>query len=398
MKVAGRLISALKTGAAAAAVMLAVVPAAQAQWYTADGRAAILYDDVEKARTEAINDALRSIMLEAGADINVSADYQGGALLNESFNIKSSSPVRKMTILEEQRTLSSVTVKVRAYVDEDRTMKCAQSSVRKSILPLIFRFADDRAYQSAVGLDDLPREIERNLLLDLGSTASIRLLPQASFRFFADEYSSGPSYAEIKALEEIAAHYRTQFLLVGTLRSAALSESGDNVFERLLYKPTRTLDFDLALYNTLSGRLLIKKNYRAESDWDFKQGQYLDLRSEQFLSSAYGQRLTELCSYAADDIVNALTCLPSAARIIEVNGDEILISLGSNDGLKEGLKFNLSHQSESYDRQQRAYSRYDRSESAYRVEAVFPETARLVPVSLNHSPLNVMIDDVVVLR
>lgn len=197
-------------------------------------------------------------------------------------------------------------------------------------------------------------------------------------------------------MEEIADQYRTQFLLVGSLRSAALSESGDNVFEKLLYKPTCTLDFDLALYNTLSGELIVKKNYRAESDWDFKQGQYLDLHSEQFLSSAYRQRLTELCAYAADDIVHALTCLPSAARIIEVNGDEIMVRIGSNDGLKEGLKFNLSHQSESYDRQQRSFSRYDRSESAYKVAEVFPETARLVPVSLNNSPLNVMIDDVVV--
>lgn len=159
MDVAGRLRKALKTTAAAMAVVPAAVPAAEAGWYTADGRADILYDDVQKARNEAINDALRSIMLEAGADINVSADYQGGALMNESFNIKSSSPVRKLTILEEQRTLSSVTVKVRAFVDEDRTVKCVQSSVRKSILPLIFRFADDRAYQSAIGLDELPREL-----------------------------------------------------------------------------------------------------------------------------------------------------------------------------------------------------------------------------------------------
>lgn len=134
-----------------------------------------------------------------------------------------------------------MTVKVRAFVDEDRTVKCAQSSVRKSILPLIFRFADDRAYQSAIGLDELPREIERNLLRDLDNTASIRLLPQAQFRFFADQYSSGPSYPELKALEEIADQYRAQFLLVGSLRSAALSESGDNVFEKLLYKPTRPL-------------------------------------------------------------------------------------------------------------------------------------------------------------
>ncbi len=369
-----------------------------AAWYTASGEAAIENDDVQSARQAAIDDALRNIMLESGADISALQEVRSGTLMQERINIQSANPLRKISVIEEQRTLNAVTVKVRAFVDEKRSSSCSLSQVRKSVLPLIFRFSDNRAYQTAVGLEDLPDEVGYQLFADLSRSSSIRLLPPERFKFFVNPNSSGPSYAELDALEQIADHYQTQFLLVGTLRSAALSTSGDNLLEQLIYKKTRSLEFNLMLYHTYSGALIFNQTYRGEADWDFKQGSYVDLRSERFLNSSYGQRLRQLCADAADDLVAILSCRPAAARVIMDEGDSILINLGSSDGLKPGLKFRVSHQSESYDRQHRRFRSFERSDSLYQVSEVFPETSRLSPVALSERPLSVTLNDIVVLE
>lgn len=371
-----------------------------AGWYTASGSAAIENDDAAAARQAAVNDALRSIMLEAGADISTLQALSDGALTTERINIKSTSPIRKVSVIEEQRTLNAVTVKVRAFVDDDasRSSACALSAVKKTVLPLQFRFADNRAYQGAAGLDELPAEIGHLLFSELAQTAALQILPEGNFRFFVNEESSGASYEEQSALEQISERYDAQFVLVGSLRAAALSDTGDNFLEQLVYKKTRTIDFTVAVYHALSGAVLMRETYRGEADWDFRQGQYVDLRSEAFLSSPYGQRLKDLISDAADDVRQALTCLAPAARIAAVEGDSIIVNLGSADGLKEHMRFRLSHQSENYDRRQRRYRSYDRSESLYQVTAVFPHSARLAPVSLHESPLNVLIDDIVILE
>lgn len=379
------------------ALTLTVHPAL-AEWHTAFGSAAIINDDVAAARQAAINDALENIMLENGMPAPEQQDSSSGLFSEPRINVQSNSPVRKVTVLEEERTLSSVSVKVRAFIDEKRINPCPMSAVRKSVLPLIFRFADNQAYQSAAGLEDLPAEVGHKIFADLGQSPYLRLLPPANFRFFVHSESSGPSYEELAALEQIADHYQTQFLLVGTLRSAAPSESGDNFLENIIYKRTRTIDFNLVLYHALSGAVVFKQNYRAETDWDFKQGEYVDLRSHRFQSSAYGERLSQLCQDAALDVINALSCLPPAASIIAIEGDDVLINLGSTDGLKEGLIFRVSHQSENYDRSQRRFRSFERSTAMYKVSAVFPETARLSPVSLNEAPLHVMLDDLVILE
>ena len=98
----------------------------EAAWYEAFGRAAVLDNDVDGARKAAVNDAVRNTLLEAGANIKVYQNYENGTLSSESMEINSDYPVKKVTVLEEQRTLNAVQVRVRVYIDDENISRCTR--------------------------------------------------------------------------------------------------------------------------------------------------------------------------------------------------------------------------------------------------------------------------------
>ncbi len=56
------------------------------------------------------------------------------------------------------------------------------------------------------------------------------------------------------------------------------------------------------------------RNYTAEADWPFKQSEYIDLRSDRFKSSEYGQRVYGLAAEVSKDLVAELQCKPANAK------------------------------------------------------------------------------------
>ena len=368
----------------------------EAAWYEAFGRAAVLDNDVDGARKAAVNDAVRNTLLEAGANIKVYQNYENGTLSSESMEINSDYPVKKVTVLEEQRTLNAVQVRVRVYIDDENISRCTIGKVKKSVLPVTFRFEDNLTYGGAQGLESMPIELSHMIFDRIGSSAAILLQPERELNFFRDNNSS-LSYDEIRSLDALSRQENVQYVITGTIRSLAASDAGPSPIDKLFYSKTRRIDFAVSVYDAMSGRVVLRRHYEAESDWDYKQGDYVDIRSERFLSSSYGQRLLELASFAAEDIVTSMQCLAPSARVIDTRGDSILISVGQSSGVKKGQEFSLTHFSEYPDRQGKIYQSAQPSGALYKVTDVYSHSARLMPSGGNHL-LNVSADDIVTLQ
>ena len=113
-----------------------------ATWYTANGTGS--------DRNDAVNDAIRNVMLQAGADVKIEQNYKNGVLQSDNVNIMSRSPIKKLIVMSEQTTFSKVTVTIKAFIDERfAKARCSGAAVHKAVLPVSFRFADSQAYQGS---------------------------------------------------------------------------------------------------------------------------------------------------------------------------------------------------------------------------------------------------------
>ncbi|SPT69561.1 Uncharacterised protein [Anaerobiospirillum thomasii] len=370
---------------------------AQASWHTASGIADLASQDIETARQEAINDALRSIVLEAGANINIIQSTDNGTLATDNLEIKSATPIKQVTVLEEQRADNLLTVKVRAFVD-DTFRICNFAKVRKTVLPIVFRYEDNEAFQSSTGIEDINKEISNILYKRLAKSQNLNVRPLSNINLRISPTSSAAGIDDSNNLRGAARQNQAQYVIIGSINSMSISGNGDNIFKQFAFKETRRINFNVTVYDTVSDLILLNKSYDAETDWDFDQGEYVDIRSNRFLASPYGQRLRQLSNYAVDDIISALQCAAPSARVIDVEGDDIIINMGRSSGLEKGMEFKLSHTSTITDRQGERYRKFSDQQSSYTVTELYPHSAKLTPKSLESNLVNVMLDDMVMLN
>lgn len=369
-----------------------------AGWISASGSAGISNDDIKQAREEAIEDALYNIMMQVGADVKVEQSMVNGVITNQRIDVNSKSSIKNVTVLEEQKTENAVNVRVRAYVDESLVQSCKQSRVRKTVLPVLFRYSDNNAYQSAVGIEDLNEQVSNMLYRNLASSKILAIKPTSNARLYQSTGVSSFTSAQEENIEALATAANSQYVILGNITSASVSSSGNNPVTEFLYTKTRNISFDVSVYDTLSNTIIFNHRYTGEAQWPFKQGDYVDLRSEKFLASDYGSRVKQLIKYASQDILTTLQCLTTQAKVVQVEGDKIVVDLGMNSNVKVGDVFTLSHKAPLYDRQSKIYERTINTHSQYVVVSVNEQTSLLKPVDLSKSLIDISLDDIVLLQ
>lgn len=103
-----------------------------ATWYTANGTGS--------DRNDAVNDAIRNVMLQAGADVKIEQNYKNGVLQSDNVNIMSRSPIKKLVVMSEQTTFSKVTVTIKLLLMKDLPKQDAQGLL---YIKLYCRFHSD---------------------------------------------------------------------------------------------------------------------------------------------------------------------------------------------------------------------------------------------------------------
>lgn len=387
-----------KALSAALALTLALsCQSAWAGWYSAHGTAPIIDGDVATARRNAIDDALRNASLQAGADINVQQTMQNGTLLSEKINIASRSPIKKVTVIEEQENGKVVTVLIKALINEGDALDCYAGTVKKTIAPFAIRFQDSEASGTAAGLENIDRYLSEMIYKEIAQSPSLNVLPVDNARLKLDEPNPYSAFSLSRTLDSLMRHTQGQYVVVGSINSVAKSETGSNVFTRMMYNPTRTMRFNIKVYDLYNGKTLMDKDYSGEAEWTFEPRETVIVRSDRFLSSEYGQRVHQLARYAIDDIITAIRCQSPVARVIQIDTEAIRINMGSNDNLKQGMRFKVIHRTDYMDRQGGQYYENFDTNGLYEVSRLSNDSAWLTPTSDSRRLNNVMLDDVVIL-
>lgn len=379
-----------KTLICAAAIFIS--QPSSARWYTVQGTAPIT-DSVAQARDEAVNDAIRNAMLEAGAQVSIVSDFKGGVLEHNSMSVHSSVPVRKVLVTEEQKTAGRVSVTVKVLLDDEHQRTCAASKLRKSVLPVVFGFRDQNAYQGSAGIESISQEISSSVYDELSKSSALAVRPPVNATLNGTGYGNAPDGQLRDNIRGLGSQNQAGFVVTGTINSVAASDAGSGVMDKLFYQRTRTINFSVTVYEAQNGSQIFSQNYQAVTDWPFKQGDYLDLRSEQFKGSAYGARLHQLTQRAASDIVMSLQCRMPTASIIDLDNDGFIINLGSENGIEPGMKFTIGQTSQAIAPDGGTYDRVDKAHGVYVVDKVYPTSSRLKSANLNDNLLNIRVND-----
>lgn len=371
---------------------------ADAGWYSARGSAPIVNGDSAEARRNAIDDALRNAALQAGADISIEQVLENGTLLNDRMQIKTHSPIRRIQVIEDQSDGRVVSVLVKALIDDKSTLDCYAGNIKKTVLPFIFRYEDSEASLSAAGIETFDKYLTDLIYKGVSQSPALTILPPDQTRLLVKLNTSGPDYSLQRTLDSLSRRTQAQYVVVGTIKSLAKSETGNNALTKMIYNPTRTIRFGIQIYDVFTGDLILSKDYEGDAEWTFERGANIQIRSSKFSNSDYGQRAAQLAKYAIADIVSKLRCQIPNARIIQVTDDNVRINLGANANLKVGMLFNLVHRTDYQDRHNETYYQHNDTGSVYKVINVSPSAATLAPARQDSQLINVMLDDVVSLR
>jgi hypothetical protein len=350
-------------------------------------------------REDAVNDAIHNLLMQTGADIRLEQTYKSGVLSGNSYGPGSGNIIKKIVILESQSTLNRTTVKIKAFIDDKKAkVKCTGSTVNKSILPLSFKYADSQSFQGALGIEDVNKELDKMLYDQLTNSATFNTRPVLRLNVINDNGKNVPNKTKLDNLKAISTQYGSQYIITGTINSMSKSKVGNNVITNMLFIPTRTIDFDVEVFDAINQQIIFHKNYSGETDWPFDSNEFIDLRSDRFRGSDYGQRLYDLTSSAAKDLVRELQCAPVSARVIDTKGDDIIINIGRDNGITKDMKFSLAQSSNMISSVGTEYEIHEDAKGLYKVTAVYPHSAKLKPVDLQNNTLNVDVDDIVTLE
>ena len=224
--------------------LLAFAFSANAKWYTSNG--------IGTTRDEAVNDALENIMMQSGADVKLLQVYKNGALQSEDFQLRAQNPVKKIEVVEMQTTLNKVSVTLKAFIDDGQLKKrCAISSLPKTMVPISFKFADSKSYQSSIGIEDINIEINKIIYNKLGSSRAFALRNLVNANLTNAQSRNVNAKYQADNIRAVANQANAQYIMLGTINSVATSEVGNNVLTKLVFNNTRSIDFDIDIYDDI---------------------------------------------------------------------------------------------------------------------------------------------------
>ena len=104
-----------------------------AQWYEAQGKSVVMQGDSERAKTLAMENALKKALLVAGASVSSVQKTVNGLLTQNEINIRASGTVNSFELVDETYEGNLVTVTIRADIFP-QNKQCFSSDYRKSLL------------------------------------------------------------------------------------------------------------------------------------------------------------------------------------------------------------------------------------------------------------------------
>ncbi|MDD8058655.1 flagellar assembly protein FlgT [Shewanella metallivivens] len=313
------------------------------------GRAKIVNGDIDKAREDAISQALNYASLKAGVNFSSEQSIDQGRLTQDVFQIQRMGSVNNVELMSEMISQNTITVVLQlALTEPEPNAQCKSQSLKAAIM-LPQSYLQDRAQLRYGQLANF----EQHITEKLGKT--INAQSRYSFaRIHADEKIDNTNqlvnfrgYRIPTWLGEIT---ESQYVLQPEIIDISTEPAQSGFLGLTEDYPIRQFMLKLTLYHGISGEVVWTETFATSTEWEFEKQEIVSPASQRFWRSSYGQAISEIFQTSVLNLDQQLNCRPLLGQIVARQGDRIIINLGRKNGVKMGDKFQVVLQKNIPDR------------------------------------------------
>jgi hypothetical protein len=367
-----------------------------AQWYEAQGKSVVMQGDSERAKTLAMENALKKALLVAGASVSSVQKTVNGLLTQNEINIRASGTVNSFELVDETYEGNLVTVTIRADIFP-QNKQCFSSDYRKSLL--ITRSNLMHREQANIGniypLDSKLMEKLAHKINNEGIYLDTKLLLREKAQF--SRLNNSLQVEAIKSLTMSLSNISdTQYVMYSEINDVSFEQSSTNgwsFWEEDVFK--RQFSVSLYIYNGSNGELVFNKKYHSSAPWEFGKRQNIDVHSEVFWQSQYGMNIEKVLGEMIIDIDENMMCQPTRGKIVQVAGNSLTINLGKRHGVKVGDEFSLLHLGNIMTDSGKTYAGFNVSPYTVKVTQVSQQSAQAITID-GQLLGNIQLDDLAV--
>jgi hypothetical protein len=338
------------------------------------GQARIVAHDMDKAREDAISQALNYASLKSGVNFNSEQRIEQGLLTQDSFSIQSMGIAENIELISESVNNDILTVVLSLDLADQETSAQCQRQTLKAAVMLPQALLADRSQLRYGQLAKFEQAVTQELGKVINSQSSTSFV-----HIHADEkldqantLNNFKGYRIPTWLGQIT---DSQYLLQPEILDISTEEGSSSYFGFVEESAIRQFSFKLTLYHGISGEVVWSKTYSDVAPWEFERQEIVSPNSQRFWGSAYGEKIIQQFKQSSVDLDQELSCRPLLGQIIARQGARIIINLGRRNGVKTGDKFQIILQQNIPDRMNNMRSIASKSETTVTIDQVSEDTA-----------------------
>jgi hypothetical protein len=314
------------------------------QWYETQGVAVTHNVSIEVARTQAVEHALKKALLVSGASVSSVQQVVNGLLTQDSISIRARGSVNALELVDEIHANNLITVTIRADIFPQEK-KCFAVNFKKSLL--LTRSHLLQREQANVGkIYAIDKAVTKRLGKQLNQRSAYTKTSNIlnNITEFSRLNNSLASNDISLLVETLSDQSNSQYVVFSEINNISFAENATNTWsfwQQGIYP--RSFAMNVYLYNGVNGERLWQKNYQASAPWKFSKRVNIDLEGDTFWQSEYGLMLDSTIEKVIQDIDDNIMCEPSRGKILQVQGNQVIIDLGRDHGLKIGDSLSLLH-------------------------------------------------------
>jgi hypothetical protein len=366
----------------------------KAQWYESTGHAQIKSGDTSAAKSAAIKDAITQALVFSGARVSSVQTLVDGVLMQDQLKISSHGEIQKIELISENQYDDKFAITLRLDIFA-QAEQCPQNSFNKFIA--ITQSQLNHRQQAMMGqIFDINKAVSKKIFTSL-QKSKMSAVPVAYFNnaIKVDKYFTQQHDYSNAQLEEISSRSNAQYVLLSQITNLSTSNKLNNDYafwQDETYK--RNYEIEFTLFDGTTYEQLWQNSYQSQAIWPFEKTKIVDVNSNAFWESPFGQSITDINQTLSYDLQSVMACLPTQGKIMHMENSKIVINLGKAHGLQKGQLLSIAHHNYLTDAAGNVMPHKITTLNRIRVEQLYQQTA--IAVSIDDKPLpGVQINDVV---
>ncbi|MFY8300262.1 flagellar assembly protein T N-terminal domain-containing protein [Pseudoalteromonas sp. SS15] len=375
-------------------VLLVFCDHVKAEWFEVVGYGGIVDGDTSSARQMAVKDAITQALIFSGATVSSVQTVADGVLEQDELKIKTHGQIQHVNLINEQQQGEQYSVTLHLDIIPQQA-QCVESKFNKQIT--VTQSQLTHPDQARLGqIFDIPKASSQRLFNTLNErNLGVKMIPYIDRKldvraFFAQQFEYNANL-----IDTLSRSSNTQYVLLSQITDISQGRKMNNDYafwESEAYM--RNFKIDFALFDSQTNDQVWSQHYSAQGIWPHKKTKIVNVNSEEFWRTDYGQKIQTIYNKVSQDLNTAVSCLKTTGKILMIDSDRVVINLGQSHGLEAGQVLSILHRSNLTAANGMQFSHHIQTIEQIVVEQVNAQSA--IARNLSDRPLsNIQLNDVI---